>query len=151
MTSASIASPSKQILLIKTMSIRTEKVSSELRQALARPLTEIASEINAGFITVTHVRMSPDLRIARVYLSVFGGKISPELTVAKVSERTGSLRKQMNAKVRLRFSPELHFYLDDTLDAISHIEGLLKNVPPPAKSSEEASTSEESNNEDSEV
>lgn len=138
------------------MSIRTEKVGSELRQALARPLTEIASEIAAGFITVTHVRMSPDLRIARVYLSVFGGKISPEQTVAKVSERAGSLRKQVSAKVRLRFSPELHFYVDDTLDAISRIETLLKNVPPPAKNSDDAEMKETSgkaahNDEDTEA
>ncbi|MBD1209082.1 MAG: 30S ribosome-binding factor RbfA [Ignavibacteria bacterium] len=134
------------------MSIRTEKVSSELRQALARPLADIASEISAGFITVTHVRMSPDLRIARVYLSVFGGKISPEQTVAKVSERAGSLRKHVNTKVRLRFSPELHFYLDDTLDAISHIETLLKNVPPPAKETDEETGNKDANsNEDSEA
>ncbi len=134
------------------MSIRTEKVSSELRQALARPLADIASEISAGFITVTHVRMSPDLRIARVYLSVFGGKISPEQTVAKVSERAGSLRKHVNTRVRLRFSPELHFYLDDTLDAISHIETLLKNVPPPAKETgEETGNEDASGSEDSEV
>lgn len=134
------------------MSIRTEKVSSELRQALARPLADIASEISAGFITVTHVRMSPDLRIARVYLSVFGGKISQEQTVAKVSERAGSLRKHVNTKVRLRFSPELHFYLDDTLDAISHIETLLKNVPPPAKETDEETGNKNANSsEDSEA
>lgn len=130
------------------MSIRTEKVSSELRQALARPLADIASEISAGFITVTHVRMSPDLRIARVYLSVFGGKISPEQTVAKVSDRVGSLRKHVNTKVRLRFSPELHFYLDDTLDAISHIETLLKNVPPPAKETGAETDREDANSDE---
>lgn len=124
------------------MSIRTEKVGSELRQALARPLSDIASEISAGFLTVTHVRMSPDLRVARVYLSVFGGKISPEQAVVKVSERAGNLRKQLNAKVRLRFSPELRFYLDDTLDAIERIDTLLKKIPPIAPSSEESSNEE---------
>lgn len=120
------------------MSIRTEKVSSEIRHALARPLTNLASEISAGFLTVTHVRMSPDLRIARVYLSVFGGKLSPEQAVAKVSERAGQLRKQVNNQVRLRFSPELHFYLDDTLDAINRIETLLKNVPPASSNNDDA-------------
>ena len=132
------------------MSIRTEKVGSELRQALARPLTEIASEISAGFITVTHVRMSPDLRIARVYLSVFGGKISPQQTVEKVSDRAGSLRKQISNKLRLRFSPELHFYVDDTLDAISRIDTLLKSVPPPAPVQNDDSL-EASNNEETEA
>ncbi len=132
------------------MSIRTEKVGSELRQALARPLTEIASEISAGFITVTHVRMSPDLRIARVYLSVFGGKISPQQTVEKVSDRAGNLRKQISNKLRLRFSPELHFYVDDTLDAISRIDTLLKSVPPSAPVQSEDPL-ETSSNEETEV
>lgn len=122
--------------IFKRMSIRTEKVSSEIRQALARPLTNLASEISAGFLTVTHVRMSPDLRIARVYLSVFGGKLSPDQAVAKVSERAGQLRKQVSNQVRLRFSPELHFYVDDTLDAINRIENLLKNVPPAASNND---------------
>jgi ribosome-binding factor A len=123
------------------MSIRTEKVGNELRNALARPLKDAASEIHAGFITVTHVRMSPDLRVARVYLSVFGGKVSGEQAVAKINERRGSLRQEVNAKVRLRFSPELHFYLDDTLDAINRIDSLLKSIPPPAPATE-AETSE---------
>jgi ribosome-binding factor A len=124
------------------MSIRTEKVASEIRQALARPLSDIASEISAGFITTTHVRMSPDLRIARVYLSVFGGKISPEQAVAKVSERAKEVRHRVTSNMRLRFSPELHFYLDDTLDTIERIDALLKNVPPAAPSSADDASNE---------
>ena len=81
------------------MSIRTEKVGNELRNALARPLKDIASELHAGFITVTHVRMSPDLRVARVYVSVFGGKLSGEQAVAKLNDRRGSLRQVCGARV----------------------------------------------------
>lgn len=114
------------------MSIRTEKVAGEVRQALSRPLADLASEISAGLITVTHVRMSPDLRIARVYLSVFGGKLKPEQALAKVSDRAKEIRHKVTGKVRLRFSPELHFYLDDTLDTIQRIDALLKSVPKPA-------------------
>ncbi len=112
------------------MSIRTEKVASEIRQALSRPLGDLASEISAGLITVTHVRMSPDLRIARVYLSVFGGKLSPEQALAKVTDRAKDIRHKVTGKVRLRFSPELHFYLDDTLETIERIDSLLKRIPP---------------------
>ncbi|TAE30550.1 MAG: 30S ribosome-binding factor RbfA [Candidatus Kapaibacterium sp.] len=116
--------------ILSTMSIRTEKVASEIRQALSRPLADLASEISAGLITVTHVRMSPDLRIARVYLSVFGGKLSPEQALAKVSDRAKDIRYKVTGKVRLRFSPELHFYLDDTLETIERIDTLLKRIPP---------------------
>jgi len=56
------------------MSIRTEKVASVIVEALSDPLRKIASEINAGLITVTSVKMSPDLQIAKVYISCIGEK-----------------------------------------------------------------------------
>lgn len=125
------------------MSIRTEKVASEIRQALSRPLADLASEISAGLITVTHVRMSPDLRIARVYLSIFGGKLSPDQALAKVTDRAKDIRHKVTGKVRLRFSPELHFYLDDTLDTIQRIDTLLKSVPPPPKEEKNDTSNDE--------
>ena len=59
------------------MSIRTERVAGEIQKALATPLRSVSEEIGAGFITVTEIRLSADLQLARVYLSVFGGKRTP--------------------------------------------------------------------------
>lgn len=56
------------------MSIRTEKVAAVITDLLSEPLRKIASEIHAGLITVTSVKMSPDLQIAKVYISAIGGK-----------------------------------------------------------------------------
>jgi ribosome-binding factor A len=111
------------------MSIRTEKVAGEIQKALARPLRDVASEISAGFITATHVRMSPDLRLARVYLSVFGGKASPQQTMTYIETRAKEIRRSVVAQVRLRFAPELRFYLDDTLDVMNRVDELIKAMP----------------------
>jgi ribosome-binding factor A len=121
------------------MSIRTEKVAGEIQKALARPLRDVASEISAGFITATHVRMSPDLRIAKVYVSVFGGKASPEQTMTFLETRTKDIRRNVAGQVQLRFAPELRFYLDDTLDVINRVDELMKKIP---KYSTEADSTE---------
>ncbi len=119
------------------MSIRTEKVASEIQKALARPLSDFASENAAGFVTVTHVRMSPDLRVARVYLSIFGGKIPPAQAMIVLETRTKDIRRQMVSKIRLRFAPELRFYLDDTLDMMNRVDELLKKIPPKSDQSDD--------------
>lgn len=110
------------------MSIRTERVASVIQQALARPLSKLASEISAGLITVTSVRMSPDLRIAKVYLSIFGGQISQEKALSRIEDQAKHIRHEVASKVQLRYAPELRFYLDDTLDNMDKINTLLKKV-----------------------
>jgi len=82
------------------MSIRTEKVASVIMEALSEPLRRIASEIRAGLITVTSVKMSPDLQIG----------------------------KHVASRVQLRFAPELRFYRDETMDAMEQIQNLVEQT-----------------------
>lgn len=113
------------------MSIRTERVASEIQKALAGPLQRIAEEVSAGFITVTEVRMSPDLQTARVYLSVFGGKpTSVDVLDYIEREHAGRLRHQLGKMVRLRYVPQLQFYIDDSLDRAERINSILDRVTP---------------------
>lgn len=110
------------------MSIRAEKVASVVRRVLAEPINNLAREFSAGLATVTSVRMSPDLQVAKVYLSVFGGKLLPLKFISILEERSGSLRKSVGANIRLRVTPELRFFLDDTLDEMDRIQKLLDSV-----------------------
>lgn len=78
-------------------------------------------------VSVTEVRISPDLSLARVYLSVF--PTDNKLAVMKaISEANSSIRFELGNRVRnqLRKIPELHFYLDDTFDQLDRIDALLK-------------------------
>jgi ribosome-binding factor A len=84
------------------------------------------SYTKGGMITVTQVRVSPDLGIAKVYLSIFAVD-DKEAVVETIRERTWEVRKFI-AKERneLRIAPDLHFYIDDSLDQIERIDDLLK-------------------------
>lgn len=78
-------------------------------------------------ISITEVRISPDLSLARVYLSIFPPDKGADIMHA-VSEANSLLRFELGNRVRnqLRKIPELHFYLDDTLDRLDRIDTLLK-------------------------
>ena len=96
------------------MSIRTEKVATEIKKSLAEVISALAREENAGLATLTTVRVSPDLKIAKVYISIYGSKKSPIGFINSLEKKEGWLRHILGSKIRLRFTPELRFYIDDT-------------------------------------
>lgn len=107
------------------MSIRTERVASEVQKVLSEPISEFARLNKAGLATITGVRMSPDLQYANVYISVYGGKISPQTFMNLLEQEKSTFRQIVGAKVRLRLTPELRFFLDDTFEKIERIEQIL--------------------------
>lgn len=120
------------------MSIRTERVAGELQKALATPLQRIAEELGAGLVTVTEVRVSPDLQIAHVYLSVYGGKCTPGDVLQHIeAEEMGRLRHHVGRTVKLRYTPTLRFYIDDSLDRALRINAILDSVRPAEESADD--------------
>lgn len=110
------------------MSIRQEKVSSQIKRTMAGIISEMALEVGAGIATLTSVKVTPDLQIAKAYISVYGGKLSPGEFLEELDRRKGELRSYLGSKIRLRYTPELNFYIDDTLDQMEHIQDLLDNI-----------------------
>jgi ribosome-binding factor A len=111
------------------MSIRTEKVASTMKKILAMPIGDFAREYYPGsLVTVTSVRLSPDLRLAKVFLSFFGQNISPGAFIEILEDKKGYIRSIVGSKVRLRYTPDIKFFIDDTLDQIEHIQSLLDSV-----------------------
>ncbi len=114
--------------------MRAERVASEVQKVLSEPVSEFARENNAGLATITSVRMSPDLQIANVYVSVYGGKTSPQTFLNLLEEEKSTFRQIVGSKVRLRLTPELRFFLDDTYERIERIEQLLSSEKKKSKS-----------------
>jgi len=112
------------------MSIRTEKVSSVIKRSLAAPINVIANENKAGLVTVTNVIVSPDLQYAKVYLSIFGGKITPLGFIAILENNIGHIKNEISDELKLRYMPNFKFYLDDTLDKINEIQGVINQIGP---------------------
>lgn len=84
---------------------------------------------DGGMISISSVKITPDLFQARVYLSFFQVKDN-EAVLAKINDKKSEIRNQLAIRVRhqLRSIPELTFYIDDTLDYVFKMEELLKQV-----------------------
>lgn len=92
-------------------------------------LRETKGELGPSLITVTAVRITPDLSIARIYVSIMViGEGTPDSLIARIRELTPDLRRRLGLREgkQLRIIPQLEFYLDDTLDYIENINRLLK-------------------------
>ena len=99
-----------------------------LRQSLAERFQRQLPDYLDGMITVTAVRVSADLSIAKVYISIFHSKTDPDILIKRLNGHQVEIRTMLAHDVRLRKMPELRFYRDDTLDTAEHIEKLLDEV-----------------------
>jgi ribosome-binding factor A len=81
-----------------------------------------------GLMTITEVRVTADLRQAKVYVSVFGDADRKKRSMKLLEDRKVAIRSAVGRAIRLRFLPELLFFLDETLDRAMHIETLLNRI-----------------------
>lgn len=108
-------------------STRQAKIARLLQKELSEILRVQTAKTHGIIISVSAVRISPDLSIARAYLSVFPSAKSPEI-IESLNHSAKTIRYDLGQKVRyqLRKVPELAFYIDDSLDYIENIDNLLK-------------------------
>jgi ribosome-binding factor A len=120
--------PKKTHYLYSMESLRQQKVNKLLAKELAEIFRSESRNLFAGgFITVTTVRVSPDLSSAKIYLSIMANK--DKTAVFKLIEgQNNVIRKKLGLIVgkQLRIVPELQFYMDDSLDYAMKIDALLK-------------------------
>jgi len=109
-------------------SLRQQKVNKLLAKELAEIFrSEARSLFGGGFITVTGVRVSPDLSSAKVYVSIMGNK-DRDAIFKLIENQNKFIRRKLGLIVgkQLRIVPELSFFIDDSLDYAMKIEELLK-------------------------
>jgi ribosome-binding factor A len=112
----------------KPASTRQLKVAREIQKDLAEIIrAKGMATFNGALVTVSEVRVSPDLSVAKVYVSVFPSD-KQEFVMQWLEENNKALRGELGHQVakQFRIVPELVFYLDTTLDYAEHIEELLK-------------------------
>lgn len=110
------------------MSFRAEKIASTIKKLLAQPVSDISNEISAGFATLTAVRITKDLQLAKFYISLYGKNSKPGLLMEELEHRKYELRHTIGKELRLRYIPDIKFYFDDTLNEMEKIQNLLKNI-----------------------
>ena len=118
---------------------RQQNISRMLQKELGEIFLLYARKLQGTLITVSSVRVSPDLGIARTYLSIFPSD-KANAVIEQVNADTKAIRFDLGKRVRhqLRIVPELYFHVDDSLDYLENIDNLLKQDPPsPLKEGEE--------------
>jgi ribosome-binding factor A len=114
-------------------STRQQKVARLIQKELSNILIREGVNIYGRImVSVTVVRMSPDLSVAKLYLSIFGTDKKKDVIKA-LDEAKGKLRYMLgqSMKVQMRVVPELIFYIDDSVDYFQKIDTLLKNLDKP--------------------
>lgn len=106
---------------------RQNKISRLIQKELSEIFLLQTKSMNGVLVSVSAVRISPDMSIARVYLSVFPSERSQEI-VTNINDNMKSIRYELGTRVRhqLRIIPELKFFVDDSLDYAERIDELLK-------------------------
>ncbi|MEO8483828.1 MAG: 30S ribosome-binding factor RbfA [Acidobacteriota bacterium] len=107
---------------------RPERVGEEIRQELAQLIARDVHDPGVGFVTLTRVKISPDLQMARVYYTSLGDEKARRETQRALERATPFLRRHIAARVRLRRVPELRFEFDKSVEHQDRIEQILLDL-----------------------
>lgn len=110
------------------MGNRPERVASLIKEEIGAILAREYSGQLKGLTTVTDVKLSPDLRNAKVFVSVYGPADVRRSTMEFLGDETPHIRGMIGSRIRIRFTPELRFVLDETLDRVDRINQLIKQI-----------------------
>lgn len=120
------------------MSRRTERLNHLLRQEITELLQREAKDPRlSAMVSVTHVSVSPDLHYAKVFISVLGTEEEKKGVLAGLHAASGFLRRELSSRLSMRYTPELSFSYDDTMEQAGKVIQLIQQV-----STSEAETQE---------
>jgi ribosome-binding factor A len=106
---------------------RMRRVNEAVREVLSARIAEGLNDPRIGFVTVTSVETSPDLRRARVYVSVLGSESQRAETLAGLDSAHGLLQQSIAAELRMKRTPTLEFVFDESIDRGMRIRRLLED------------------------
>ncbi|MSP64457.1 MAG: 30S ribosome-binding factor RbfA [Ignavibacteria bacterium] len=110
------------------MSIRMEKISSVVRHCIGEYLSREITSPPYNFTTVSDVVVSPDIRHAKIYISIFGNEDQKKKTLNHITSKRNEIKHILGKHLQTKFTPAIHFYLDDTLEKVDHLEKLFKEI-----------------------
>ncbi|MBY0449159.1 MAG: 30S ribosome-binding factor RbfA [Cyanobacteria bacterium] len=105
-----------------------------VRKAMIREVSSIIAtelqdpRLEGRIVSVTDVEMTNDLRYAKIFVSVLGDEPSKEAVMEALLEKTPQVRSQVGRRIRLRYTPEVHFFMDDSLERGDRVSELLKQI-----------------------
>jgi ribosome-binding factor A len=110
------------------MSQRTDRLDELLRQEIGAMLEREVADPRIGFATVTQVETTPDLRHAKVWVSVIGGAAERAETVTALEHAMDFVRRELGTRLRLKRIPDLHVRLDDSIERGTRVLQLIDSI-----------------------
>ena len=127
---------------------RVERVSDLIKQQVSNIISNDLKDPRVGFVTVTSVDLSRDLRHAKVYISVMGSDEDRERTMEALNRASGFMRTSLGNRIRIRHIPELLFRYDDSYEYAARIAVVMKQIEPETKPVAETTSSDQISVED---
>lgn len=110
------------------MSHRPERLAEAIKKEISDILLNDIKDPRVGFITITRVNVTSDLRHAKVYASVLGDEAKQKATEQALKSATGYIRSELGKRIRLKYTPEIIFELDTSLEEAVKLIKLIDNV-----------------------
>jgi ribosome-binding factor A len=107
---------------------RPARVGDQIREELSELLSRHVKDPGIGFITITYVKVSPDLQVARAFYTLLGDDKARKDTARALERATPFLRRQIAGRLRLRRAPELTFQFDESIERQQRIEQLIEEI-----------------------
>jgi len=110
------------------MAHRPERLAEAIKQEISDVVRDEMKDPRIGFVTITRVEVTADLRYAKVYVSVLGEEKEQNETVEGLKKAKGFMRSELGKRIRLRHVPEISFILDQSMDRGIKVLNLLNRV-----------------------
>lgn len=112
------------------MTRRADRVAEALQALVAELLLREIKDPRIGLVTITGVRIAPDLRNARIYFSRLGDESDRAQSLQGLTSAAGFIRSQVARRLNLRVAPQITFEFDPSLERAERMARLLKDIPP---------------------
>ena len=110
------------------MKQRASRVAEELRKIISQILLEEVTDPRLGFVTITHIDVTDDLRFARVYYSVLGDDQQKQFTAEALEEHLKYIRRLVVESINMKFAIEIKFEVDKSIDQSFRIDSIIKKI-----------------------
>ena len=110
------------------MSFRPERLAEAIKKEVSELLTEELKDPRIGFVSITSVEVSKDLRYASIFASVFGEPAERKASLEALQKAQGFIRGELAKRIRLRYTPEITFKLDESIERGSRLIALMNEV-----------------------
>lgn len=126
---------------------RQERLAEQIKEEVSMIIAGEVEDPRVADVTVTDARLTPDLRYAKIYVTVLGSDEEIDESLAALKHAAGFIRTQLGAVLRMKRTPELHFVYDNTTETATRIEKILSEEGEKARAREQVANASEADKE----